>query len=202
VAKIAETVDQDNVFIYPTDTVWGIGGSIFSKKATDLVRSVKKSQELKPLSILFDEIGDFFNYFSFPEKFDTNFFQKLFTLESTILLPTCWLKREIPSSITGGSSFIGCRCLNDSEITKIVKLVGGPITTTSLNLAGEKPIVNYKQALLFMKKYIPVANIIKESEKDEVLSGTPSTLISYDGNSFKLFREGTFSYEIKDLLGL
>ncbi len=32
---------SNDVYIYPTDTVWGIGASIFSEEGTRLVRKIK-----------------------------------------------------------------------------------------------------------------------------------------------------------------
>ena len=44
--------NNDTVFIYPTDTVWGIGGSIWSQDAYDKVCDIKGTGRGKPLSII------------------------------------------------------------------------------------------------------------------------------------------------------
>ena len=44
---------ENGVLIYPTDTVWGIGGCILSKKNYDEINIIKKINTNKPVSILF-----------------------------------------------------------------------------------------------------------------------------------------------------
>ena len=56
VAKIVEILRSDGVIVYPTDTVYGLGCDIQSKKALDRVRRIKKIDNRRHLSFVFADL--------------------------------------------------------------------------------------------------------------------------------------------------
>lgn len=56
VTKIAEILRGDGVIVYPTDTVYGLGCDIRSKKALDRVRRIKKIDNRRHLSFVFADL--------------------------------------------------------------------------------------------------------------------------------------------------
>ncbi len=50
------TLNAQQTFLYPTDTVWGIGCDATSEAAVDKVFKIKKRSESKSLVILVDSI--------------------------------------------------------------------------------------------------------------------------------------------------
>ena len=51
VKQVAALLENDGVIIYPTDTVYGLGCSIFSKKAMKRITQIKQVNPKKPLTI-------------------------------------------------------------------------------------------------------------------------------------------------------
>ena len=45
-----------NLLIYPTDTIWGIGGILSNSKAIENLYSIKKREEFKPISLIVTDI--------------------------------------------------------------------------------------------------------------------------------------------------
>lgn len=199
----------DEIFIYPTDTVWGIGGNIFSKDIYDQIAIIKKTRFDKPLTIMFSDLRDFYLWFHFPIELqeNTEFFKSFFLLETTIGIPREWLRKEVPYWIHQGSPYISVRCLENCIVKEIWKITQSPIFTTSLNLTGHPPITNRKAALDFKAVYAPNAQVINfgENSLDEFqLSGAPSTTISINlkanGWNFGVWRKGKRWNEINDFL--
>ena len=80
-------LNDESVFIYPTDTVWGIGASIRSKAAREKINVIKRSPDDKPLSIMFTDIKTLYNSFNFPDGMSVSWLRNFFKLESTLGLP-------------------------------------------------------------------------------------------------------------------
>ena len=171
-------LEESNVLIYPTDTVWGIGGCILSKKNYEEVNKIKKINTNKPVSILFSSISDIREYFNLPQNISDEWMDHFFSLETTLGLPIDWAKKEIPSWIFQESDFVCIRCLQDDFFKNLVGgLSGKAIITTSLNLNGEAPILNQSDAQGFREKHAPSASII-QSDK-QLLSGHSSTIVRF-----------------------
>ncbi len=56
IARIADILRNDGVIVYPTDTVYGLGCDIKSKKALDRVRMIKRMDNKRPLSFVFSDL--------------------------------------------------------------------------------------------------------------------------------------------------
>lgn len=192
---------NNGLFIYPTDTVWGIGASIESEELTLKILKVKRIDSFRPFSIMFaheDQLREFVNL---PQGFTSEWLQKFFKLESTLLVPKKWCNQEVGTWITGDSAHVGLRCLNFKEIQEIYDRIGGPFTSTSLNLTGEEPITESEKAFDFFKLNCPDENFIEC--KNIVISGNSSTVVMInESSSPKILREGNYVSDIKSHLGL
>ncbi len=182
------------IYIYPTDTVWGIGASIHSQEEHLEVHRIKGSDPEKPLSIIFKSFEQYVEYIKLPNKISKEWLQNLFLKEATLCLPiSCIIEEKIPKWVYSDSQFIGTRLLNESWMQDICQ--EGPITTTSLNSKGQSPIVDFKEAKEFKNKYIPTGKFIETSNKK--LSGSSSTIISLtDGNQVTVLRKGDLLNEV------
>jgi L-threonylcarbamoyladenylate synthase len=200
---------NEKIFIYPTDTVFGIGTSIYDQTSLEYILNVKKSDLNKPTSIIFNDKNIALMYLKRKIIFEKIYNMGLFDLEITLCLDQSLFKlNEIPSWIYQDSRFIAIRLLTNNTIEKIVSIVKAPITTTSLNLSKLKPIVNYKEALLFKDKYFPESYMdVVLNEKQLNMSGNSSTIISVieDLNGkYKIdyIRQGVYFDKIKNKLQL
>jgi len=52
VKQVVDVLKNDGIIIYPTDTVYGLGCSIFSKKAMKRLHKIKKVNQKKPLTFI------------------------------------------------------------------------------------------------------------------------------------------------------
>lgn len=191
---------KDSIVIYPTDTVWGIGGSIYSEDAYKKIAAIKKTAEDKPLSVMFTDIKTLYKSFNFPDFMDASWLRNYFKLESTLGLPRKIAKISIPSWVTGKSELVSVRCLEWDILKPIGAEFNGPFFTTSLNNTGEAPIVSYDEALSFQKNFAPEAFFF--GERTHNLSGRSSTIVFFRGSHFEIIREGIKVEEIKKQLKL
>ncbi|WP_372652941.1 L-threonylcarbamoyladenylate synthase [Halobacteriovorax sp.] len=191
---------KSKLYVYPTDTVWGIGGDIFSEDCYRKIAKIKGHDSKKPLSIVFKDFKMITSLINLPNEFNEKWLNDFFALESTIGVPKSWAKIELPSWICQESDFISIRCQNSGELSPIFDEVNGPITSTSLNITGQDPIVNFLDAKEFF-----TTNMKEEYFCDNaktVCSGRSSTIVLYDITEIKVVREGKYIEEIKEHLKL
>lgn len=177
------------IYIYPTDTVWGIGSNIHDEVSTQKIKLIKGNNPNKPLSIIFPHIKGVVDFFSLPDTIPNDWMEEFFSLQTTLMLPRKFSRQDIPPWVTGDSDYVAVRCVPLDFLKSLYSTYEAPITSTSLNLAGEPPIYNLTDAKEFVR-YIDCE--YKIIEKDSCVPvGTSSSIISIENDgSFKLRRQG------------
>ena len=190
----------DDIFIYPTDTVWGIGCSLYSNIGCTRIAEIKKTAKNKPLSIMFSSVKDIYNNFNFPEEITLTWLEEFFKLETTLGYPLKASKIKLPAWATGESDYVSLRSLDSDVVKTIYQNIQTPFFTTSLNITGSPPIVSAKDAHNFQKIYAPDAHFFESSEKGD-LSGLSSSIVFFQENlDFEIKREGLKIEEVKNHL--
>ena len=181
---------KNTIYIYPTDTVWGIGCSIFAKESLLEINRIKRIDEKRPFSILFNSEEMLKGYFDLPSSITSLPLVDIFKEESTICFPIKYwkLNSEDLEDVCAGSNYVGVRLINSEEINQIINETRAPITSTSLNLTGNPPIVKYNEALEFTNNH-PNTKLVGKEGAD--LSGVASSVVAIDDSGVcKIFREG------------
>lgn len=154
------------LFIYPTDTIYGIGCNALDASLVDRVRELKKRFDM-PFSVIAPSKEWIRDFCEVPPKGE-EWLDKLpgpYTLIFRMKRP-----EELPMNVTRGKDTLGVRIPNH-WISKAVNELKLPIITTSANRTGE----NHMQKI----------DDISESWRDELdyviyegeISGSPSTLV-------------------------
>lgn len=190
----------ESVFIYPTDTVWGIGASIYSEAAYKKIAAIKKTTTDKPLSIMFTDINVLYKSFNFPTDISVSWLRNFFKLETSLGIPLKISKISIPSWVTAKSDMVSVRCMDMPVLKPISAALNGPFFSTSLNVTGENPIISYKDAKEFQQTHALDAEFFGDNTHN--LSGHSSTIVFFRGNSFEIIRAGSKMEEIKKHLKL
>lgn len=188
------------LFVYPTDTVWGIGGSILMKDNHKRIAEIKKTSHDKPLSILFYSINNLREYFNIPELLEDNWLNDFFSLGTSLGLSIALSKKALPEWVHCGSSIVFVRILPFSFVKKMIEEVGAPIFTTSLNITGNLPCISELEAMDFFKTYANDCEFIKS--KELIPSGESSTMAIFNEklNQFSISRRGARVESVEAIL--
>jgi len=160
--ELIKNIKQGKIFIYPTDTIYGLGCDATNIKAVLKIKSIKKRDKNKPLSIIAPSI----NWINEHCIIDINL-NKYLPGPYTIIL-----KKKNPNFLkhVSNTDSLGVR-IPDNELTKQIQKSNIPFITTSLNLSGQP---NIKSIDEIPKEIKDKVDIIIDGGK---LSGSPSTLI-------------------------
>ncbi len=187
---------SDLTFVYPTDTVWGIGGSIESQESAKTIQRVKNTSEEKPVSVMFKSIDQLKDYINLPSTLSDLWLTRFFELETTLALPISLLKKRVGKWITADSDLIAVRCLQYPSIVSIIDRVGSPITTTSFNLTGTPPLTSKEDVLTLLGEVNEKLEFIDDASA--FLSGNSSSILamSTDG-TFSFLRKGRLASDVE-----
>ena len=192
---------SDEIIVYPTDTVWGIGGNIYSESIVNKIAKIKKTRSSKPLSVLFYNQAMIEKYFSFTPEFIDKYLRPLSKLETTFCVSKEYLKVELPKWCFFESDFLYFRYLEIEEINEILDIKSKPIFSTSLNITGQAAIVDEDEAYDFFKRNIIKGKFI--AKKSCEMSGQSSSILEIgDEGLIKILRKGSHVEQIEDYFNL
>ncbi|MDP3699226.1 MAG: L-threonylcarbamoyladenylate synthase [Nanoarchaeota archaeon] len=166
-AEMAEQIRNGAVFIYPTDTIYGIGCNALDKKAVDKIRQLK-DRPTNPFSIIVPSKG-WITENCIVTKEAKEWLNKLPGPYTLILK----LKNKIAiaKSVNQGEETIGIR-IPAHWISGVVQKLGFPIVTTSTNRSGRSFMTTLEDLDPTIKDGVDF--IIYEDEK----KGRPSKIVN------------------------
>lgn len=166
--------------IFPTDTVYGIG-AIPTKKAVDEIYRLKKRDKSKKIIALVSSIDKIYDI---AEDIDDNIINHFMPGALTVIF------RAKPKMYDIVGETIGVR-IPDSKLTlELIESVGGILMTSSANISGNPPAKTVSE----LSKDL-VENVECILTSDQILTGIPSTIISYIDKKYALIREGEIPFE-------
>ncbi len=134
--KIQRAVDvlkDDGVIAYPTDTVYGLGCDITSKKAIERIYQMKRMKADQPLAFICPDLGEIAKYAMVSDR-AYRLMRRLtpgpycFILEAT---------REVPRILQMKRKTVGIRVPHDEVALALVRALGNPIVSTTAAKDGE-----------------------------------------------------------------
>ena len=179
-----KAVENGEVIVYPTDTLYGFGVDATNTDAVQHLNRLKGRAQ--PLSIVLESIEQMHDYAEFDVDIQTEMDQ-LFPGQYTALLPA--KQNKLSPLVQNGSPKIGIRIPDHFFSIKLIKLLGKPIITTSINRHGTEPLNDVTQ----VETDFPNVDIFEDSNH------TPSkgsTIIDYTALSPVVVREGDGAYPL------
>mgnify|MGYP001033092732 CR=1 FL=1 len=178
-ALIRATLGGGGTVVYPTDTVYGLGASIFQEEGVLKVYHMKGRSLNKPVSICLSTIEDIKNI-TYLDQYKEEIIQKILPGPYTLILNK---KEIVPSLITAGMNKIGVRIPDNAICREISREF--PITTTSANLSGHP---SPKSALEAQRELGDQPDIIIDS--GPCSGGISSTVVDLTVTPPQIRREG------------
>ncbi|MFA5515933.1 MAG: L-threonylcarbamoyladenylate synthase [Desulfuromonadales bacterium] len=181
IRQVVEVLKADGVIAYPTDTIYGIGCDIFSKKGVKKIYQIKHRDPRKPFSFICADISDISTYAQVSNLAFKTMKRQLpgpftFVLEAT---------RIVPDLLTTRQRTVGIRIPADPITLAIVRELGHPLVTTSANLGGGEPQLDAIEIEENMGRQL---NLVIDGGNR---LGDPSTVISLVGDRVEVLRQGS-----------
>ena len=177
-------LENGEVIVYPTDTLYGFGVDATNTDAIHRLNRLKG--RIQPLSIVLESVEHMHDFAEFQGEIEDEV-NNLFPGAYTVLLPA--ESNELSPFVQNGSPNIGVRIPNHFFPIKLVKMLGKPIITTSINRHGNDPLNDVTQVEIDF----PNVDIFEDS------SHTPSkgsTIVDFSTSPPKVIRDGDGPYPL------
>ncbi|MBI5346536.1 MAG: threonylcarbamoyl-AMP synthase [Chlamydiae bacterium] len=189
--EIASGVQKGEIVAFPTETVYGLGASIFEEEAVKKIFTLKNRASNKGLIVHISKISDV-NIVAeeIPEEFYV-LAKAFFPGPLTIVLK----KKKNVSSIISPDNTIAIRMPNHTTTLKLIDFVKCPIVGTSANISNESSLIDAMEVKkLFQDKIFAII------DGGISLLKLPSTILSVQGKP-QILRQGSIGKdEIQQVL--
>lgn len=180
VDRAAQLLEEGGLIAYPTDTYYGIGCDLQSKKGIDKLYALKDRDRRKPFSFLCPDLSDVAHY-ALVSNFAYRTMKQLTPGPFTFVLEAT---RLVPQMMQNKQRQVGIRVPQAPLMLAIAAKLGRPIVTTSATAPDGRVLID--------------ARDIKEtlgSRLELILDGgvqpnEPSTVVSLVGDQIEVLRQG------------
>lgn len=181
IEQAAKILQDGEVLIFPTETVYGLGGIYDDERAFQKMVAIKKRPPNKPFALMCTSVEQALQYCKVNDK-AIKIMQHFLPGELTVLVHA---KENLPQWVTLGTGIIGIRVPDDNYIRSLFATVGKPCLVTSANRSGEPTSRYYEEVVRLFDE--ECAGIVQ----GECVSLMPSTIVNLTkDDSISLVREG------------
>ncbi len=183
--EVCEALDAEGLVVYPTDTLYGLGGNPYSEAALDRVFRAKRRPRDQPIALALASPADVWTY-GHTTPLARAFCSKHLPGPVTILLkPT----GKAPTNLRSAEGLIGIR-VPDHPVAQAIAKAFGPVTTTSANLHGGASVTMCQEAVRQLGDAVALY-----VDAGPCRHGRESTIVDLTGDEPKVIREGALPRE-------
>ena len=179
--QVVQALNENKIVIFPTETVYGIGGNALNEQVVEKLYQAKKREARKPISVLVKNkiaIKDIAYVSDSVAKIVDAFMPGPLTLVLK--------KRDnISSVLTAGSDTVGVRIPKNKIALSILDRLNYPLATSSANISGTANSVDFAKLITEFKN--DVAIFIKGDVSSDLQA---STVAIVDNGKVNILREG------------
>jgi tRNA threonylcarbamoyl adenosine modification protein (Sua5/YciO/YrdC/YwlC family) len=136
VEEISGFFRQGKVIALPTDTIYGFSCDSFNAKAIKTIYAIKGREPDKPFLALVSSLSMAKKYASI-SRAQEGYLKKIWPGPYTVLLMA---RKAAPKLLVAREGTIAFRLPNNKFLLSIIRSLGRPIVSTSVNLSKQKPI--------------------------------------------------------------
>lgn len=181
IERAVTVLRSDGVIITPTDTVYGLACSLQSKKAIELVYSLKKVDHKKPMSILCSDLSHLSEYAASVSTPAYRIMRRLLPGPYTFILEA---SREVPRMLLTKQRTVGIRVPDNNVCLALIRALGQPLLSTSIEASPGEMVTDARDL-----------EEVFGSRVGAIIDGGPlvtsvSTVVDLSGDTPVILREG------------
>jgi len=139
--KALQILENQNILLYPTDTVWGLGCDATNELAVDKIFKIKRRKDSKSLIVLVSSVEMLHQYVHDVHKNALNFISNTEKPTTVIYKHPVGLAKNVVSS----DDSVAIRIVQHDFCKALISDFGKPIVSTSANISGEPTPKSFRQ---------------------------------------------------------
>ncbi len=180
--RVAEEVLRGGVIAFPTDTIYGLGCSLFDSEAVAMLARLKRRDPGTAFISLIPEPLQAWGLAADVGEVAERLIDRYWPGPLSLVLRASPL---VPVPVLGRGGTVALRCPRDTLCQRILERIGGPVVSSSANISGQPPAETVDEVTAVFGNQI-----------DVVLDGgprrarPPTTLVDVSAVRPRLLRRG------------
>ncbi len=187
VQEAADLLLHGGVVAFPTHCLYGLAAIAKDTKAVNRIFSIKQRSIKKPLPILIENQLQLKGLVKNISPLGQYLIKKFWPGNLTLIFNSL---SNMPKGIVGRAEKIGIRQAQHPVAIALIKAVGGPITGTSANFAGQP---GCRQISTLNNNLAGLIDLVLDA--GPLISGRGSTVLDISGKRAVIIREGTVPFD-------
>ena len=183
--EIKNTLDvlyNGGIFLYPTDTIWGIGCDATNTEAVKRIYKLKKRVDSKSMLVLINDANRIPSYIEEMPEIAWDLMD-VSDKPLTIIYPGA---KNLATNLIAEDKTIGIRVTNDPFCKTLIQKFKRPIVSTSANISGQPSPANFYEISDDIKNQV---DYIVKHRQNETEKAKPSGIIQLGiGGQVKVIR--------------
>jgi L-threonylcarbamoyladenylate synthase len=178
----AETVLRGGIIAFPTDTLYGLGCSLFDVSAVEMVARLKRRDPSLAVISLIPDPAQVYGLAADIGPVAERLMARYWPGPLSLIFKAAAV---VPQAVRGAGGTVALRCPKDRLCEALLDRIGGPVVSSSANLTGQRPAESAEEVVRIFGNQV-----------DLVLDGGPrhgglsSTLVDVSGARPRLLRRG------------
>lgn len=178
----AEVVLRGGVIAFPTDTLYGLGCSLFDVLAVEMVARLKRRDPSLAVISLIPEPRQAWGLASEVSDVAERLMLKYWPGPLSLIFHAAPI---VPARVRGAGGTVALRCPKDTLCQRLLEHIGGPVVSSSANLSGQPPAQSAAEVLRVFGNQIDL--ILDGGDRH---GGVASTLVDVSAAKPRLLRAG------------
>ncbi len=181
-----EVFTEETLMVFPTDTVYGLGGNGKESSVVSRIYRVKQRSTEKPLSLHLFSKKEIDQYVTDLSDRQRDLIDRLLPGPYTVILPA---NSNAPEVSVSREKKVGIRVPDSSSFQALGDEINYPLVGSSVNKSGTPPMTDFDR---IVREFGGIVDLFIESDEEEEMSGESSTVLDLTFDPPKVLR-GDFS---------
>ena len=182
----AEAVLRGGVSAFPTDTLYGLGCSLFDVRAVEMVARLKRRDLSLAVISLIPTPSQVYGLASDVPPVAERLIQHFWPGPLSMIFMA---SAVVPAPVRGAGGTVALRCPKDHLCERLLGRIGGPVVASSANLTGQRPAQTAEEVIQIFGNQVDL--VLDGGPRN----GKPSTLVDVSGARPRLLRRGAVDVE-------
>jgi len=178
----AEAVLRGGVIAFPTDTLYGLGCSLFDVSAVEMVARLKRRDPSLAVISLIPEARQVYGLAVDVSPQAERLMREYWPGPLSMIFKAAPI---VPPRVRGAGGTVALRVPRDGLCHKLLALIGGPVVSSSANLSGQRPAESAEEVVQIFGNQLDL--VLDGGPRP---GGLPSTLVDVSVPRPRLLRRG------------
>jgi len=187
----AEAVLRGGVIAFPTDTLYGLGCSLFDVEAVQMIARLKRRDPSLAVISLIPEPRQAWGLAGEVNPVAERLIARHWPGPLSLIFRAAPI---VPARVRGAGGTVALRCPKDDLCQRLLSAIVGPVVSSSANLSGQPPAETAEEVVRTFGNQLDL--VIDGGPRR---GGTPSTLVDVSDRRPRLLRRG--AVDVTETLG-